>query len=157
MLAALKGFQNGSIVVLRGGSKVERIQSQGEGQAFLNAIELYNREITHAVLKQTRATMEALHGSRADSETASDILDVVVGWVQGALARVFRRQVVRPLVAMNFGLRAARESCPTVHFKGSGKPDFAGTAAAIAQLQSSGYLSATQYAGIDQMLSLPVR
>ena len=38
MLAALKGFQNGSIVVLRGGSKVDRIQSEGEGQAFLNAI-----------------------------------------------------------------------------------------------------------------------
>lgn len=157
MLAALKGFQNGSIVVLRGGSKVDRIQSEGEGQAFLNAIELYNREITHAVLKQTRATMEALHGSRADSETASDILDVVVGWVQGVLARAFRRQVVRPLVALNFGLTAARDHCPNVLFKGSGKPDFAGTAAAVAQLQSSGYLSPSQYGGIDQLLSLPPR
>ena len=157
MLAALKGFQNGSIVVLRGGSKVDTIQSQGEGQAFLNAIELYNREITHAVLKQTRATMESQHGSRADSQTATDILDVVVAWVQGVLSRSFRRQVVRPLVTANFGTKAAGELLPKVMFAGSGKPDFATTAQAIAQLQSSGYLSQTQYGGLDQMLSLPPR
>lgn len=157
MLAALKGFQNGSIVALRGGSKVDKIQSEGEGQAFLNAIELYNREITHAVLKQTRATMEARHGSRADSQTATDILDVVVGWVQGVLARAFRRQVVRPLVLLNFGATAARDLCPRVLFSGSGKPDFAATAAAVAQLQSSGYLADTQCAGIDELLSLPAR
>jgi phage gp29-like protein len=136
---------------------VDKIQSEGEGQAFLSAIELYNREITHAVLKQTRATMEAQHGSRADSQTATDILDVVVGWVQGVLARAFRAQVVRRLVLMNFGSTAARELCPQVLFSGSGKPDFAATALAVAQLQSAGYLAASQLAGIDQMLSLPVR
>jgi phage gp29-like protein len=144
-------------VVLRGGAKVDKIQSEGEGQAFLNAIELYNREITHAVLKQTRATMEAVHGSRADSETASDILDVVVSWVQGVLARSFRRQVIRPLIAMNFGGEAARVGCPQVSFRGSRKPEFAETAAAIAQLQSSGYLAESQKKGIDQMLSLVER
>ncbi len=157
MLAALKGFQSGSIVVLRGGSKVDKIQSEGEGRAFLSAIELYNREITHAVLKQTRATMESQFGSRADSQTATDILDVVIGWVQGVLARSFRQQVLRPLVMLNYGGGAARDLCPKVLFSGSGKPEFATTAAAIAQLKSSGYLAESQLAGIDQMLSLPVR
>lgn len=155
MLAALKSFQNGSIVVLRGGSRVDKIQSEGEGRAFLEAIELYNREITHAVLKQTRATMEARFGSRADSETATDMLDVVVGWVQGVLTRALRRQVLRPLVALNFGELAGRDLTPRPLLTTPNRPDFAATAAAVAALQGCGYLRQDQRVAVDELLGLP--
>lgn len=154
MLNALRQFQNGSIVVLRGGAKVEAIQSPGEGQAFLSAIELYNREITHAILKQTRATMEAQHGSRADSETGEGILENLVTWIQGCVERAVRNQIVRPLVRMNFGMDAP---VPRLSLRAPGKPGFVGAAEAVAKLASSGYLDESQKHELDILLGLPNR
>lgn len=156
MLRALKQFQNGSIVVLRGGAKVETIQSQGEGQAFLSAIELYNREITHAILKQTRATMEARYGSKADSETGSDLLDSLVVWIQTSLTKSLRRQVLGRLLTMNFG-SASAAFAPRVSLTSANAPSFAAMADAIAKLASSGYLDESQKSGLDAQLGLPAQ
>ncbi|MBS1716453.1 MAG: DUF935 family protein [Armatimonadetes bacterium] len=157
MLAALKGFQNGSIVALRGGSKVDVLKADGEGAAFLQSIELYNREMTQAVLRQTRATLEARHGSRADSDSATDILDSVVFWLRGLVARMLRTQVLRPLVAYNFGPLAGRTLVPQPVLAAVAKTDFASVATAVAALFRAGYLAEAQLPEIDAMIGLPAR
>lgn len=151
---ALTRFQSGSVVVVRGGTKIDTVQSQGEGEAFLRAIDLYNREITHAILKQTRATMEAEHGSRADSQTGSELLDSLVHWVRGTVERAVFSQLIRPLVLMNFG---EGTRVPRVTLKSVERPRFLDMAEAVARLSTSGFLDESQKSDLDEMLGLPRR
>ena len=95
MLSALLAFQGGSAVALKGGSTVTLVQSNGDGKAFIESHELFKREIVLAILRATRATMESQHGSKADSETAQDLLGVFVNWVRRVVEESFYRDVIQ--------------------------------------------------------------
>ena len=78
LLAALQAYQNGACMVHASGGKVYTIPPQGAGEVFHSAVDLFNREIVHGILYQTRATTEAQHGSKADSQTGQDIFGLRV-------------------------------------------------------------------------------
>jgi hypothetical protein len=157
MRVALEMFQSSTIAVFRNGAKVDLIQSTGEGRAHMAAMDLCDRQITYGILSQVRATMEAANGSRADSDSATDVLDVLIRWLQSWVQRAYRKQVVRNLVVYKFGANVARRFTPRPMLQQVAKPDFAAEATAVAALQQSGYLHPSQYPELDSRLGLPER
>lgn len=157
MLTTLLGFQNGTVAVLKGGSKLDLIQSEGQGEAFSAAVDLFDRQIAMAILKTHRTLLEAKHSSKADSESAADITDVFVSSLREVLASAFTRDVVRVLVEINFGPEVADAYAPEVTLKSMPKQDFAKAADAVGKLWVSKYLHSSQVAEADAMVGLPER
>lgn len=156
MLRALLRFQAGSAIALVGGSKLDKIQSEGTGQAFHDGLDMLRREIVLAILRVTRVTLEAQHGSKADSSDAHDILAIFCEWIKQHVIAMIDRDVVTPLLVNNFGIEAL-EFAPKITLQGTEKKDLAKMGATIAQLFSAGYLHSSQIPGIDAILDLPQR
>ena len=131
----LERFQNGAVVIIPNGAKVHPIFAQGDGLAFLNAMEYLGRQIVFAILMQTRATKEARNGSKADSETSTDILDLLISYVREMTGEAIRNQCFKRFMALNFGDEYAHRYAPYVYF-GSGAPaDFVARLNALANLK----------------------
>lgn len=157
MLNTLLGFQNGTVAVLKGGSKLELVKSEGQGDAFNAAVDLFDRQIAMAILKTHRTLLESKHSSKADSESAADITDVFVSGLREILASTFTRDVVRVLVEINYGPEIAEAYAPEVTLKAMPKQDFSKAAEAISKLWTAKYLHASQVAEADAMIGLPER
>lgn len=157
MLTTLLGFQAGTVAVLKGGSKLDLIQSEGNGEAFAQAVDLFDRQIAMAILKTHRTLLEAKHSSKADAESAADITDVFVSFLRDVVSGAFTRDVVRNLVTINFGPEIADRYAPEVTLRSMPKQDFAKAADAIAKLWTAKYLHASQVAEADAMVGLPER
>ena len=156
MLRALLNFQGGSAVALAGGSTVEKIQSTGEGQAFTEGFDMLRREIVLAILRVTRVTLEAKHGSKADSSDAHDILELFCDWIKQHVTAMITRDVVIPLMVNNYGPDSL-EFMPKISLAGTEKADIAKLGDTIARLFAAGYLHTSQIPGIDALLNLPER
>jgi hypothetical protein len=153
----LLDFRNGTAMGLPYGTLVNTLEVAGDGQAFHNAFLHCDQQITIAILHQTRATMEAEHGSRADSETGQDILGTIQRQAKRAVCTMFKRDILRPLVSYNYGPDASRMLTPNANLGSVEKQDFNAFALAIAALAKVGYLDPSQYAAIDAQLNLPAR
>lgn len=153
----LLDFRNGTAMGLPYGTLVDTIEVAGDGQAFHSAFLHCDQQITVAVLHQTRATMEAEHGSKADSETGQDILGTIVRQAKRAVCTMLRRDILRPLVSYNYGPDASRSLTPTASLGGVEQQDWSAKALAVAALAKAGFLDPSQYAAIDKELNLPVR
>lgn len=156
LLLQLMAFQNGSALAMPYGAEVGTLVSTGEGKAFLSAFETFNREITTAMLTATRATMEAQHGSKADSGTASDVLDVFLRQSRYVLERAIYTQVLRPLVRRNYGDKVAQLT-PYLSLGGVTEEDVYTLSSAVAALYSAGYLDPSQLPELDARLKLAAR
>jgi hypothetical protein len=110
----LERFQNGSVVIIPHGARVIPVEVSGEGLAFLNAFEHLNREIVYAILMQTRATMEAQNGSKADSETSTDVMDLLVGYLRDSVSECLRHHVFYEFLRLNYGQQYADAYTPYV-------------------------------------------
>lgn len=157
MLETLLGLQGGTVAVLKGGSKLDALRSQGEGDAFSKAVDLFDRQIAMAILKTHRTLLESKHSSKADSESAADITDVFVSYLRDVVSGSLTRDVVRQLVKINFGEETMKRFCPVVTLKAVPKQDFAKTADAVSKLWTAEYLDDTQVEGTDAMMGLPER
>ena len=113
--------------------------------------------MTVAVLHQTRATMEARHGSKADSETGQDILGTVIRQAKRAVCTMLRRDILKPLVSYNYGPDASRMLTPMISLGSVEQQDWSAYATAVAALAKSGYIAPDQYAALDERLGLPPR
>jgi hypothetical protein len=136
------------------GSDVKPIPIQQAHTAFPEAFDVYDRQITRAILLAVREMMEAKHGSKADSGTAENVGKKVVGFLRQSFCDVFLRDVIRPLVRYNFG-DDALPLLPRISLGDIDRVDWTTHAQAAAQL---GYkLHATQFAEMDERLGVPVR
>lgn len=157
MLETLLGFQGGTVAVLKGGSKLDVLWSQGGGEAFSKAVELFDRQIAMAILKTHRTLLESKNSSKADSESAADITDVFVAHLKDVVSGVLTKDLAYQLVKLNFGPDDARQYCPTVTVKGVPKQDFSKAAGAVAQLWTAKYLHPSQVQETDALIGLPER
>ena len=155
MLRILVQLRNGSAAAFPHGSEVEKIVSTGEGKAFIEAFDAVDRWIRKSILNQTLATGEGQHQARAASETHKDILDSLVDSIKDSVARMIRRDVLKPLIEYNFGVEALA-LLPEVKM-GQDTQHFADEAGAVADLERSGYIDPSQYQHLDRRLGLPVR
>lgn len=157
MVKKLVAFSNGTAIALQPGSKVELIQASGDGGAYISAIDMFDRQITKAILLTTRATMEAEHGSKADSQTSQAVLSEYCQMKQRTLERVFFTDVIYPTVVLNFGEEVAKKYCPKLDLSNVAKDDKIATGGMIASLAQANLLHSSQYQAIDAMLGLPER
>ena len=154
LLTKLLDIQNGSAAVLPHGAQTELLFSQGEGAAFLSAFDMLNREMTTAMLSATRATMEAQNGSKADSETATDVVEIFIRQTRLGLERALRQQVLMPLVELNYG-PAARRLAPYISLGGVRREDAVALSGAIAALARESLIFPSQLPEIHRLLNLP--
>lgn len=152
--AAVQGFMGAGYLVGEHGFEAELLYSQGEGRAFIVAHDSFDRHIHMAILGTARATLEAEHGSRADSGTAQDVVGLRVSRLRRSLARMLYEDVSRYLIAVNFGEEAARLA-PRVVLSAIEQQD---QTEYLRGLASVGYaIHPSQFAGIDARLGLPAR
>lgn len=158
MLAKLVAFANGTAVVLEHGSDLNILEPKGDGEAYVKAFDLFDRQITRAVLVATRATMEAEHGSKADSSTAQDILSEITQGIRRKVEVAFFRDVLQPIIRYNFGDEAADGLlCPYMSLSDVAREDVVAVGNMIANLARSEMLHPSQYPGLDVKLGLPER
>ena len=157
MLSQLTRFQAGTAIAVANGAKVYPIESKQTGEAPKMFLELMKREITQAILLQVRATMEAQHGSRADSESAQDIKGSAVRYIRAHLAWLWHNEVLKDLVLKNYGPDVAERHTPTVSLGGTEHHDFAGAAKAVATLYGVNFLAPSQLRHYDALLGAPPR
>jgi hypothetical protein len=154
---ALVQLRNAGVLAATAGTDARFLEINSDGHAFINAFELHDRQIAKGILLQTRATMEAENGSKADSQTAQDVMGLLVRTVKEAVEDMVRMDVFRPLIRYNYGDDAAARFMPRASLGEVEQQDFPNTAKAVAALQTAAYLHPSQYAGIDEMLNLPPR
>lgn len=137
----LERFQNGSAMVHPNGAHVYTVPITGEGAVFLNAFEFFNREIVYAILMQTRATKEAEHGSKADSEQGGNILGLLLEYGQQLCSEAFRNRLFKYFVRLNYGATWAEKYTPYLQV-GAGDPaDKVALANAFANLMRAGAIT----------------
>jgi hypothetical protein len=156
MLEQLINFANGTAIVLDHGAEIDLIQSEGDGSAYTNAVNLYDKQMVMSVIVAVRATLEAEHGSKADSGTAQDILGQFAQFVRRRVEMTFYRDVIVPLVRYNFGDDAV-ELAPYMSLSDVAREDVVAVGNMIASLAREGLIHHSQYQAIDAKLGLPER
>lgn len=157
MLANLQAFKNGTAIVIPFGAKVDPLFSQGTGEAFLDAINLWNGEMVKAILSQTLATEEGEHQARAAASVHEDVLDTIIRQAKRSLCKMIGRDVLRPWVRYNWGDDAARTLVPKAALGHAEEPDLPALWAGAAALKTANYLAPSQYQALDAMVNLPAR
>jgi hypothetical protein len=157
MANVLSQLRNTSAAAFPYDAKVMVLQVSGDGQAFRNAIDLFDAQITHAIHYQTLATMEGEHMARASSETHKDILSMPIAYLRNLLALTIRRDVFFNLVRYNYGDEAARRFTPKITFGKADQSDWHVDADSIAKLVTAKFLSPSQFPALDERLNLPPR
>jgi hypothetical protein len=151
----LLNFANGTVLALRFGSEVDLKFSNGDGTAFVNAINLLNHEMVKAILHQLLATEEGKNGNRAMSGTHQDILNVAVRGLKNLVVSMVQRQIFRPLIAMNFGENAAEMLTPLCSLGDIAQEDKSDM---VRGYSLGGYkIGPSQWPAIDAELELEVR
>jgi hypothetical protein len=156
MLEKLITFQNGTALVLPYGALVKELFSTGDGAAFLRAIELDNRDITLAITGQALATTEGQHQARAAASVHQDILATRVKQGKLGVARMLRRDMLRPWVQLNWG-DAAAPLTPLIGLGTVEEEDVTPRMNAVAAMERAKWFTPSQKPVVDVMLGLPAR
>lgn len=157
LVAKLVSFANGTALAMSHGASIEVIQAVGNGEAFVTAFDLLDREMVRTVLLSARTVLEAQHGSKADSNTAQDVLAPFCELLQSQVEVCFYRDVLLPWAVYNWGEEVADEYCPYLSLSDVAKEDVIEKGNMIANLARAQFLHTSQYPGIDADLGLPER
>jgi hypothetical protein len=152
MLARLDG---GSYAAVPFGASIHPIQPNNNGNAFLQAFQLFKTEILEAILITSRSVMPARHSSKADSETAQDTVGQILLYGREMLEDCLHDQLFWQLVSINYGKDTADLYTPHVSLGAVEHQDIATVAVAY---NAIGYaIDPMQLPAIDAKLGLPVR
>lgn len=100
MLARL---ESGSWAAVRAGSTVQALQVPANSGVFDMAFRLLRQEILEGILLSARATMEAKHGSRADTDSAKDTVGQLIYFGRETLENLFEDQLFHRLTELRWG------------------------------------------------------
>lgn len=98
---ALQALRNASAIAVPAGSQVDTINNNVSSEPFKTSIDLCNEEIEMSLLLQTLATSEGRHQTRAASQVAMTVLDVLVYDIKNIVLEAFKRDVVKQLLEVN--------------------------------------------------------
>lgn len=151
-------LSNGRVGVFPNGCKVTihppAGSSSSQGGGLSGYIDACDREMVYALKKQLRQTMEAKHGSKADSQTAENIADKVTNWLRSVLSGSFW-PVMYMLTLIRFGEDEADKYCPTLTFSSSSTGDLSKNLEAHSK---AGYkYHKSQFDDIDAEIGAPER
>jgi hypothetical protein len=155
LLQTLLQAKNGAVLVVQPGADVKLEYPAGNGDAFLEAFQLLNLEITKGILHVTLATEEGKHQARAAAEVHADVLSILIRQAKGSVERLVR-DILRRMIAMNYGDDALRLT-PRVSLGETDSSDQSKLWTAVAALATAGYFAPDQMAQLDQLIGMPVR
>jgi hypothetical protein len=135
---------------------IETIGGTDVAKNFENAFSLVDSQILYAILSQVRSNKEAEHGSRADSETGKNIVDVLMSLKRTAVESVLY-EIAFNIFDVNFGTSWARRYTPIPKLSAGPQEDFSKNASAVAALHNAGYIADDQLPEIDIRLGFPRR
>ncbi len=98
---ALQQLRNATAIAVPAGSTVTPINNQVSSEPFKTSVDLCNEEIEMSLLLQTLATSDSRHNTRAASQTAMTVLDVLIFDIKNIVLEAFRRDVVKQLLVVN--------------------------------------------------------
>jgi hypothetical protein len=148
-------FASGSWLAMPDDWQVDLVHSKGDDHAFDACEESLDRQITKSILLATRATNEAQYGSRADSNTAMDILGLAFEFGRRLLAAMVEDDLFYPLIARNWGRDVADRLTPRVSF-GTNKYIQAQLWTAFAAICRAGVVPRSILPRCFEMLGIPV-
>lgn len=157
MRDSLMAFKNSSAIVVAFGSTVTALEVTGNGMAFRNAIDGFDRQIAKAILLQTLATEEGLHQTRAASEVHRGLLDYTVEYIRNGLADMVMNDILYPVTRYNEGDESARLYTPKCVVGDVNNEGWHADADAVFKLMTAGYLDPSQHEELDERLGLPAR
>lgn len=156
ILEALLLFRASAALALPFSSRVDLVQSKGNGEAFIAAIAGCNQEITKAILTQELATEQSRNQARAASEVHQDVLETLIRQGKASVGRMIVNQILKPWISYNWGPEKTK-LCPDVTLGSTEEQDKPEMFRAVATIFSAGYLHPSQLPATDKMLNLPVR
>jgi hypothetical protein len=152
MVQALLNLKNASAAAFPNGAEVSQLEVVGEGAGFERAINVADSQISKGILYQTLATSEAQYGTRAQSQTHMQVLDLMVWWLKGKVAEAIKCDLIEKAVRYNFGDEALR-FCPMVSLGDSERRDWATDATAAVALSPE--ITDSQWSAVTDQLGLP--
>lgn len=152
MRDALVNLKNASVAVLPNGAEVDQLEVVGEGAGFERAINVADSQISKGILFQTLATSEAQFGTRAQSETHLNVLDLLVWWLKSKIAKAVKSDLIEKIIRYNFGDEALR-FCPTVSLGDTERRDWSKDATAAVALSPE--IADSQWQSVTDQLGLP--
>ena len=153
LLDALKNYGNASILALAYGSKVDVLETKGGVEPFIKSIQLFNIEISRALLGQHLATNEGSSNSRAAAEVHAIVLRQLINACRYFMARQFHQNFIKPVIEANFG--DVGRAMPVVDLgDGDGYPP---SITDVAVLLQSGYFTEDQLPKLDRVMGFPIR
>jgi hypothetical protein len=155
LLASLLQFINSSALVVPGGTEVDTLFSQGEGEAFLKANDYFDRQISLGILKTTRLNQEAQHGSKADSGTAENVTGTRIRRIRKAMEDCLNK-LSKFLIRLNYGPEAEKLA-PKFSLASQEAQDWATELSAVSGAYANGFIHDSQLQELDKRLNLPPR
>ena len=153
----LANFSNASAMALRFVKEVKILQADGSGDPYTRALEYCDNQMLMAIIMNPRALSEAKHGSKADSDTANDILSTFVNMIQRQTEECFNRDVTDALVRLNYGDEAVDKYAPLMMLSTNNERDTIKLGMMFAQLGAAGLLDPSQYPAMDALIGIPPR
>lgn len=98
---ALASLRNASAIAIPAGSQVTPINQTVSSEPFKTSRDVLNEEIEMSLLLQTLATSDSRHNTRAASQTAMTVLDILVFDIKQIVTEAFRRDVIQHLIEIN--------------------------------------------------------
>lgn len=152
MLAALVNFENSTALAIPAEAEVDALEVQSKGEVFDGAFTITNNEITRGMLFQTRATNEAQHGSKADSQTGETILERLIWYLKGKVAAMLTSDVAKPWLILNFG-EENLDLLPEIALGDTDRKDWATDGAAVVALAP--LITDSQWNALTMQLGIP--
>jgi hypothetical protein len=156
LVELLAEWSNDAVIAVPHGTEIDLCEPKGDGKLYREAVDLFNREIVHAILKNARTTLEAEHGSKADSESAQDVTGMAIRLYRRFLSDFVRREIIMPANELNFGKEDARKYTPHPTFADIEHQDFEATAGAFAKLKTAGLIPDELIPTVLEKLGLPI-
>ncbi|RYG38222.1 DUF935 family protein, partial [bacterium] len=153
MLAVLSSLTGNTVAVVPFGSKVDWLKSEGEGKAFLNADESYNRAIHTAILGTDGMTMAATNDSQGAKKVGQDVFHLFAARDKRNLSAVLTR-FARWLILVNKGEEAVTYA-PQVSVASSDREDRIERGKMYAAMKSAGLIHYTQVPAIMDEIGAP--
>lgn len=148
--------KGGSALALPSWAQAQLMEASSDQGSWSDAIGDVNREILYAVLGTARANLEAENGSRADSDNAQDVVDQLCAFYRQWMLGSFREQVVRRLVALNYGREVAERATPELSLPVAPMKDWPEALGAVSNAAAAGWVHLpSQKPALDTKLGLP--
>lgn len=110
LLDKLLAWQNAYAIVVKGGTEIDLLNSEGDGAAYRHALDYFGRQIAQVILGTAQATKEAQHESKSSKGVAQDVIGLRIANDRRRLGNCLTRDFSHNIIRLNFGDAAVKDA-----------------------------------------------